>query len=467
MSDGGFLWRHRRIYMAALWAALLIEAAVFALIQPVWSRVDEAQHYSFVQYLAENGSLPVEGKTFIQPSVVDISVKANQWGWKQTGALSTPAILDPPRWMTMPAGLNGEDQEKWMRRNLWQFSYEAMQPPLYYAVNVPLFKALPSDPFVKLYGMRLLAALLASTMIPLAYLTAREAFPESRLVTLGTPVVVLLTQGYALNMSQISNDALAVPLAAASVLLLLRMIRRGISWQRSLAAGAVIGAALLAKMTTIFLIPVALAAALLLVLYKREPLRRALMGAGVALAAPALILAPWIVRNLSVYGDATGDSAARPLLSAFFASPLQSIETLRLNELPPTFWFGEPIFPFPFWTLAWIAVGTAMAVGFVGVLFYLSQGRRDQEKGIQIRIVFMLVTLALGIACTVAIPFGSGIGGVPGRYLYPLLPAAAFVLLFGVEWLLRRERAQFMAELLIVWMVFWESLSFIGYVVNR
>ncbi len=465
-SQPGLRVRHRR-FLIWLWLIMLIEALIFAFIQPVWSRVDEAQHFSFVQYLSDHGSLPVEGKTFVSKQVIDVSVQENQWGWRQNGALSTPAMLDPSRFTTVPAGLNKHDREKWVRRNLWEFSYEAMQPPLYYAINVPVYKALPADPLVKLYGMRVLAALLASAMIPISFFIAREAFPDSRLVTMGTPVVVLLTQGYALNMSQVSNDALAVPVAAVAVLLLLRMVGRGLTWKRSLIAGVVIGAALLAKLTTIFLIPLALAAPALLVIYKREQIRRALHHAFLIVIPPALMLTPWMIHNISLYGDATGDSAARPLLSSFFASPFQSLQTLRLNEILPTFWFGEPVFPFPFWTVAWVAVGTAMAVALVGMLFYLSQGSRSQVPDVQIRIIFLLVALVVGIVGTLLIPFASGIGGVPGRYLYPVLPVGAFFLLFGIDRLLRRERAQFMAELLLVWMIFWESLSLLAYIQNR
>ncbi|MHB1464111.1 MAG: DUF2142 domain-containing protein [Thermoleophilia bacterium] len=466
-QTGSRLRGRPRLVVAALWLVMLLMCVTFALIQPVWSRVDEAQHYSYVQYLAENRSLPVEGKTFITPAAVQISLKEDQWGWAPAGLLSTPARLNPSQWSMLPAGLSDQNQEKWVRRNLWYFNYEAMQPPLYYAVNVPLYAALPADPLVKLYGMRLLAALLASTILPLSYLTAREAFPESRLALWGTPVIVLLTQGFALNMSQMSNDALAVPLAAAGVLLLLRMTGRGLATKRSLLAGAVIAAALLTKLTTVFLLPLALLPPVLLVYYKRESIRRALLQTGLMTAPVAALMAPWMLHNLFLYGDTTGASAARPLMSSFFASPLTSLGTLRLNELLPTFWFGEPVFPFSYWTLAWIAIGPAMVVAIAGVLFFLTQSWRRQVKDVQIRILFLVLALVIGVSVNLMLPFGSGIGGVPGRYLYPLLPVIAFLLIFGIDRLLRRERARFLAEGMLVWMVLWEALNFVAYIQNR
>ncbi|MHB9111838.1 MAG: DUF2142 domain-containing protein [Thermoleophilia bacterium] len=476
--------RERRIILA-LWLVLLVQGIVFALIQPVWSRVDEAQHYHYVQYLVENQSLPVEGETFISREVVDISVEAKQWGWRPAGVLSTPAWLDLATWQTVPEELDEQEREKWVRRNLWRFSYEAMQPPLYYAVNTPVYAAMPEDPFVKLYGMRLLAALLASAMVPLTWLTAREACPRDRLVVYGAPVAMLLTQGYALNMSQITNDALIVPLAAGSVLLLLRMVVRGLSWKRSLVAGVAIGACLLAKLTAIFLLPVALAALALMVYYRRERFGNAVAHAAVIFGTASAIVTPWIAHNFAVYGDATGASAARPLMSSFFMSPLVNISTLRLDELLPTYWFGEPIFPFAFWTYAWIAVGAAMVMAVLGVFWYFYRPDNEEvgagedgpgdsrgpgvagggQASARLPMNFVMVAFVIGIAMTLLIPFGSGIGGVPGRYLYPLLPLGSVLLVFGMERLLGR-RAYFVSELLLAWMVVWESFNFLAYIQN-
>ncbi len=453
--------------VTVLWLAMLLMGVTFAMLQPVWSRVDEAQHFHYIQYLYENRALPVEGETFISPEVVAVSREAGQWGWYPAGTTSEPTRLDPAEWTAVPQELDSHDREQWVRRNLWHFNYEAMQPPLYYAVNVPLYAALPGDTMVKLYGMRLLAVLLASLMVPIAYLTAREAFPDSRLVTLGAPVVVLLTQGYALNMSQVTNDALATPLAAAAILALLRMVRRGYSTRRSLIAGVLIGAAMLTKMTAVFLLPVALLALLLPLAYGREAIKRALVNGALIIAPVAAIAAPWILRNISVYGDATGAAAAQPLMSSFFASPLRDMESLRINELLPTFWFGEPIFPFPFWQVAWVPLLTAMVMALVGMAFYFAHSYRLHVREIRISVVFLTLTFVLGVGINLLMPFASGIGGVPGRYLYPLLPTAAFLLLFGIDRLLRRERARFLAEAFLVWMIVWESFNLLAYIQVR
>ena len=449
----------------AAWLVVLALGVTFALMQPVWSRVDEAQHFHYVQYLVEQQTLPVQGETFISPEVVDVSLAEAQWGWRPAGTTSTPTTLDPDDWTTVPEGLNDHDREQWVRWNLWHFNYEAMQPPLYYAVNAPLYMALPDDAYVRLYAMRIVAAVMAATIIPITYLLAKETFPDSRLVLYGAPLGAMLIQGYPLNMSQVTNDALAIPLAGATILVLARTLSRGVSWQRTLLAGALIGASLLAKMTTVFLVPVALTAFGLAYAFRSERLGRAAAHAVLVITIALAFVSPWIIHNLWHYGDATGVSAARPLMSSFFMSPLVSIETLRVNELWPTFWFGEPIWPrlpFSYTRYSVMGISAAVGAGLTGLLYYLSRGR-GEARSLQPRVLFLVFTFVIGFAVNLVLPFGSGIGGVPGRYLYPLIPVIAFLLVFGIDRLLRRERATFFAQVLLVWLVVFETISLLAW----
>ncbi|MHB1381332.1 MAG: hypothetical protein ACYCXJ_03800 [Thermoleophilia bacterium] len=469
-ATGGVGARLRRLSgpartMYAAWLAMAALGIVFALTQPVWSRVDEAQHFHFVQYLFEERSLPVQGQTFISPEVIEVSRQADQWGWRPAGTTSAPVYLDPADWETVPAGLSDHDREKWVRWNLWYFNYEAMQPPLYYAVNVPLYAALPDDTMVRLYAMRILAALMASTVIPVTWLIARESFPDSRLVMYGAPLAALLIQGYPLNMSQVTNDAMAIPLAGAAILVLQRTVARGMSWRRTMLAGALIGASLLAKMTTVFLLPVALTAYGLVYAFRRERLAGAAAHGAVAVATAVAVISPWIFHNFTLYGDATGVSAARPLMSSFFLSPLVSIESLRVNELWRTFWFGEPVWPRLPFTQSWyseVGIFAAVTAAVAGLLYFFSRGR-GEVRAVQPRILFMAFTFIIGFAVSLVLPFGSGIGGVPGRYLYPLIPVIAFLLVFGIDRLFRRERAVFFAQVLLVWMVVLHAVNVLAW----
>jgi len=107
-----------------------------------------------------------------------------------------------------------------------------------------------------------------------------------------------------------------------------------------------------------------------------------------------------------------------------------------------------------------------MTVAAVGLLFYFSHGE-EQNRDARMRIMFVSLAFIVGLAINLLLPFGSGIGGVPGRYLYPIMPAMAFLLMFGVERLLGREKARFLVEIMLVWLIVWESLNLLAYTQNR
>ncbi len=127
-------------------------------------------------------------------------------------------------------------------------------------VNATAYAALPSDPIAKLYGNETAGGPAGLRHDPITWLTAREAFPDSRLVVYGAPAAILLVQGYALNMSQITNDALVVPLAAACRAVAAADGRPGSVTAAEPGRGCCDRRGAFDKMTTIFLLPVTAAA---------------------------------------------------------------------------------------------------------------------------------------------------------------------------------------------------------------
>lgn len=454
--------RRTRLFILLLWLALLAEGTIFALAQPPWSPVDEGQHYHYVESIAREGALPVMGQSFISAETVGVAAVTGRWGWQPEGAERPPVEVEPAAWTGVPEGLTGPEREQWLRDNLWRFSYEAMQPPLYYALNAPVLSILPDPSIAGIYALRLLAVLLASAMVPLAWLTAREVIPESRLAVYGAPVAVLLAQGYALNLSQVTNDALAAPLAAAALLLLARLVVRGVSYGRSLAVGALVGLSLLAKMTTVFLLPAVLLAFGMLAFSRREAPGRAARHLLLASAVAALLVAPWLVRNLYIYGDLSGAGPAAALLGPVFTFDTLSLQGLRLDELWPTFWFGEPYGTLAYWRYAFPAIEAATllaAGGLIAGRLRRRSGRGDVSPGMS----FLLLSVIAGVVTILLLPLASGISGTPGRYFYPLLPAIAILVLFGIERLLPGRRAAMAAGALALWMAFWETLNLAAY----
>src|SRR3954452_8662822 len=107
------------MWLRALIVAQVVAVAVLAAITvaryPVWTLVDEAQHFDYIQAIADEGLLPVI------PDLVSPQVEA----------IDENVYPAPPRKDRARRGLAGR-------------SYEAQQPPLYYVLSVPAF-AVASD----------------------------------------------------------------------------------------------------------------------------------------------------------------------------------------------------------------------------------------------------------------------------------------------------------------------------------
>src|SRR5437588_1524406 len=122
-------------YLVCVIPALLVAAG-----QPIWSRVDEAQHWDFIAQLA-HGAYPVEGRTMIRPETLDLMAETGIYRWNVPGQWPTPTIRSTAGFTTVPPYLKGYSHRLWIVRHIWQFSYEAGQPPLFYLVGLPFWLA--------------------------------------------------------------------------------------------------------------------------------------------------------------------------------------------------------------------------------------------------------------------------------------------------------------------------------------
>ena len=98
-----------RALVAVQLAALLVLGVVTVARFPVWALVDEAAHYDYVQWIAEDGRLPILDEDRVHPEVL---------------------AIDEGRY---PAAPHVEAEE----RGLFGRSYEGFQPPLAHLVATP------------------------------------------------------------------------------------------------------------------------------------------------------------------------------------------------------------------------------------------------------------------------------------------------------------------------------------------
>jgi hypothetical protein len=291
-------------------AAILVLGAVTALRFHVWAEIDERPHYANVQTIAEDGRYP------LQSDLVSVEVQAIT-----DRTFPHPSPNDP-----RTLGLAGR-------------AYEAVQPPLYYALAAPAFLA-PVDHRDKVVVVRLFDLALLTVALALAAALCREVLGPRWLAGYSAVAAVFLWPGVLVRMITISNDALAVPASLLFALLTVQAWRRR-SPRRLVLAGGALGVVLLTKATLLFMAPVLLAAAASAL---RWQVPRARVAAVLSIVLPLLLIAPWVAANQVRY-DKFGLVAGSPEVSALYESDPRldvdgvapRIARLALASLPQEF----------------------------------------------------------------------------------------------------------------------------------
>ena len=386
--------------------AALLMAVHSARDAPVFATGDEGYHLAYAVSIAEGRGLPVVGQTLVPAEVL---------------AIQDGSYPGPPRRPAGELGFRG-------------LSYEAFQPPLYYAVAAP-FTLLADDWRDKVLVLRGLAVGLIAVALALLLSLCRLVRPTAPLPLYAVALVPFLLPSMRQQEVLVSNDVLLVPLALA---LACAAWRAGV--QRSLpalvAAGVLVGLLLLTKLTAVWAVPV-LGFAALSVLRDRATLRRRvpLLLAGVG---PVVMLGPWLLQNLSRYGALTANDLILQLQAEVSPpsrpSPLQQSQVVLEVLVQAVLGRRDP---YPGWvTVLALVLGSTLLAGAVAVLL--------RPSATWPAAVALALPLPLQVVLLSVLSVQQGTQLLYERYLHPVIPLAVVATWLGaaaVHQRLRRGRA--------------------------
>lgn len=396
-----------RALVAVQLAALLLAAVATVARFPVFALVDEAAHLDYVQWVAEDGRLPVLNRDRVHAEVL---------------AIDEGTYPEPPR---VPAS----------ERGLFGRSYEGFQPPLAYLLATPVY-AVPSDHEDKLTGLRVLGLLLLAVTVLLTWLLARRVVPDAPLAAFSGALTFLLWPGVVVRAATFSNAALELALGAALSLALWRApSERSERWL--VASGALIGAALLTKLTLAAFVPTL---GLVCIGFLRAGRGRAV---ALAAALPAFMLAPWVAFNLRHYDAPTGSAAVQALMDPvlnpdgqdYGPDDLPARHVALLNAVLPDEWWVE------FLSALKRRLRDAFAVVILAIPVVASVRIPRAERGPALLVLFL--PLVVGVVLMSVSVLVENYDAFYGRYLYGMLPG------FGVFAALALRRA--FGERVLAW----------------
>lgn len=254
--------RSAAFWLVIIMATYLAIGTLFAVYTPAWQAPDEPAHYNYVRYLTEQGHLPV-----LQPGDYPHQYLEEIKARKFPPDLS----IDPIR-------------------------YEFYQPPLYYLLAMPVFELFGGA----LVPLRLLSVALGAALVYVAYRLALAVCPARLALALGTAAFVAFVPMHVATTATMNNDTLAELLLALALCGLVRYLRREGDGQRGLAVvGLLLGLGFLTKIYALIAVAVGVTAVALR--RWRDPQRGA-QELGWLLVPAFLLVLPWLVRNVVVYG---------------------------------------------------------------------------------------------------------------------------------------------------------------------
>jgi hypothetical protein len=300
--------RTRRV-LGWLFAIAALNACCWALITPVFQGPDEVDHFAYVQSLVERGQRPS----------ADPASPLLRWSSAENLALQDSSFFTDHQvgdsrtpWQSAQARAYSRQARALhpSRADGGGYTTSAIHGPFYYLALAPAYLATSrASVFSQLTLMRIFSALLGALVVVFTYLLARELAPHRAWLAVLAALLVAYEPMFGFVSGLVNNDVGVNATAAALELLLIRLLRRGITipW------GALTGAVLLllpnVKGTGLSLYPVA-ALVFAVALWRHH--RRADLGGWAALALSALLVGELAVHVVNPAFASSGSAKGVP-----------------------------------------------------------------------------------------------------------------------------------------------------------
>jgi hypothetical protein len=432
--------RDEKTIVAVLCVLAALRVFLFSAAFPFFNNVDEQAHFDLV-YKYAHGHVPRAIEPFADGAARLIALYDSPEFNDRPEEFASGAY-PLPHWPLKPGDRPAYEQlvAAWAGTD----NHESTQPPLYYAVAgswLRVGEALGVSGGQALYWTRFLNVVIVGLVTWLGYAFASMCFPDRPLVKLGVPFLLAFFPQdafYAIN-----ND-IVLPLAAGAALFyLVRIARRErLGFGIHAAAGLLVAASILTKLSSIAIVPLAFGLVGSRIATERDAAaRNAAIARGVTLAGAALIpVGIWCARNYLLFGDSTGSTGKLQFLgwtpmplSRVFSHPIFTPSGMAefWRQIMATFWRGEFVWAGRrMFSPAWDAIFALTSLGLLAtavITTWIRRARTDKSERLAVWTCLASVLLSLGFMATISVAFDFGDCLYPSRAM-PYMTSGRLIL---------------------------------------
>lgn len=415
--------------MALLLVLTFTHGLIYATVTPPWQAPDETGHFEYAWLIARLGRLPTQDD--LSPTLEEQLVASlYEWRFGEFTARALPAIM-PSRLQDLPPSVFARQSRPVLDHN---FSLAYLWQALF------LLPVRGQDLTLQLLAARLSTVLLNVGIVWLAFLTFSELAPRSRILSVSMTLVVVFAPQHTFINSMVGDGPLAELMSCLVLYCWVRLFVRGARVPEVL--GIVIGtvAGIWSKATALILLPVDIVLALVWLWRTFRDRWGWRQRAGLIAGCVGLGIGLWAL-SWSAPGQRLYAALARPLAG----QPPQWVDVrgitfgqaLLLSH--DSFWanFGWMAAPV---TARWYGVLLLFAALAVVGWIFGSRERRDFPPGsVALMSLAFFITLLTFVGTALLFP-RLGAFQFQGRYLFPAMIPAAFLLVGGWSRLLPAGR---------------------------
>jgi len=415
----------------------------YLAILPPFEGFDETAHYSSIRQIADIGTIPIYGASFLDQEVTDYQgpfpygtgEPPFDKGMTYSKFFAQPYLLEhyllAYRQSSVPISYLPSKEQNW----------QAQHPPLYYILLTPFEKMTENLPFVtRIFLLRLASFLLALAGVVLGLLACRDTNKPLKAdpSVIGFMLYPLILPMFFPEFTRIGNDSLCLFLVGAIAFFLSKWLKDENNKKLSLAIGVGLGLGLLTKA---FFLPIlaALGVFLLLRIYRVKGQTtisiRHWQNLLLILLPAVLLGGGWYLYKYFAYGSITGSVESilldnRGGLFTNLKNNFSLFTVVRgLFVIPVSYsWAGT-------WSLAklhWLLQVPLLALGAWIFGASLLQLKKRPFTDCGWLPVLLLITFSVGFLYHIIISVALyGTSNTPGWYLHILMPWFAPVLGIG------------------------------------